>query len=172
MSQARSDSEQLRNDISTLQDEDATVALVADLRKELADLQTKTDSLESQLSSTNDFMAWHRNRHDSLTRELRQKTAEADALRTDIRSCQAAFALVLEASKTPSVIESQIDGEFEGWEGETVFKLMNGQIWQQASYDYTYHYAYMPDVLIYETSGGYKMQVDGVGETIFVTRIR
>ena len=30
-----------------------------------------------------------------------------------------------------SVIESKIDGEFEGWEGDTIFKMMNGQIWQQ-----------------------------------------
>ncbi|MDR0881742.1 MAG: hypothetical protein LBP55_04270, partial [Candidatus Adiutrix sp.] len=34
-------------------------------------------------------------------------------------------------------IESQIDGTFEGWSGETVFKLTNGQIWQQSSYAYT-----------------------------------
>ena len=47
------------------------------------------------------------------------------------------------------VIESQIDGEFEGWEGDTMFKLVNGQIWQQSSYAYTYSYAYMPDVMIY-----------------------
>jgi hypothetical protein len=31
-----------------------------------------------------------------------------------------------------SVIESQIDGTFQGWSGETVFKLTNGQIWQQS----------------------------------------
>jgi hypothetical protein len=28
-------------------------------------------------------------------------------------------------------IVSRIDGPFEGWEGKTVFKLKNGQIWQQ-----------------------------------------
>ena len=27
-------------------------------------------------------------------------------------------------------IESSIDGEFEGWDGDTVVRLMNGQIWQ------------------------------------------
>ena len=30
-----------------------------------------------------------------------------------------------------SVIETQIEGEFECWEGETAVKLMNGQIWIQ-----------------------------------------
>jgi hypothetical protein len=86
------------------------------------------------------------------------------------------FALTLmsgtSAFGTPDVIESQIEGEFEGWDGETIFKLLNGQIWQQASYAYHYHYAYMPEVLIYKTSGGYKMKVEGVDETIYVRRIR
>ena len=70
------------------------------------------------------------------------------------------------------VIKSQIDGEFEGWEGETIFKLMNGQIWQQTSYDYTYHYAYMPEVEIYETTNGYILKVEDVDETIEVVRIK
>ncbi len=72
---------------------------------------------------------------------------------------------------TAAVIESQIDGEFQGWDGETIFKLLNGQIWQQSSYQYHYHYAYMPKVTIYRTDGGYKMKVDGVDQTIYVKRI-
>lgn len=69
------------------------------------------------------------------------------------------------------IIETQIDGEFEGWEGETTFKMMNGQIWQQSSYAYLYHYAYSPKVMIYKTSNGYEMKVDGVDETINVVQI-
>lgn len=70
------------------------------------------------------------------------------------------------------VIISQIDGEFEGWEGETIFRLMNGQVWQQSSYDYMYHYAYMPEVEIYETKNGYIMKVEDVEETIDVVRLK
>ena len=73
---------------------------------------------------------------------------------------------------TATVIESQIDGEFNGWEGETIFKLTNGQIWQQTSYEYMYHYAYMPNVIIYNASGGYKMKVEDVEDTINVMRIK
>ena len=73
--------------------------------------------------------------------------AELDALNGWV----AAFALKIltqtGAGPTADVIESQIDGDFEGWEGETIFKLTNGQIWQQTSYAYHYHYAFMPDVL-------------------------
>jgi hypothetical protein len=58
------------------------------------------------------------------------------------------------------VIESRIDGEYKGWEGNTIYKLRNGQIWQQSSYHYHYHYAYSPEVLIYNDSG-FKMKVVG-----------
>lgn len=59
------------------------------------------------------------------------------------------------------VIEAQIDGDFNGWEGETEYKLTNGQVWKQSTYNYVYTYAYMPDVVIYTANGGYRMQVEG-----------
>jgi hypothetical protein len=70
------------------------------------------------------------------------------------------------------VIESQIDGEFEGWEGETVVKLMNGQVWIQTEYYYHYHYAYMPDVLVYQSRSGWKMKVEGVDKAVGVEQLR
>lgn len=69
-------------------------------------------------------------------------------------------------------IESSISGDFEGWGGETVFKLDNGQIWEQAEYDYTYDYEYHPDVTIYPTSAGCRMKVEDLDETILVRRIK
>ena len=69
-------------------------------------------------------------------------------------------------------IESTISGEIEGWEGETIFKLDNGQIWQQAAYDYTYFYAYRPDVTIYQTSAGCRMKVEDETDTVLVKRIK
>ena len=33
------------------------------------------------------------------------------------------------------VIESNIDGAFEGWNGDTVYRLMNGQTWKQKEYN-------------------------------------
>lgn len=70
------------------------------------------------------------------------------------------------------VIESNIDGEFNGWDGETIFKLTNGQIWQQSAYAYTYHYAYRPKVMIINNNGRYLMQVEGVSGTIQVKRLK
>jgi hypothetical protein len=76
------------------------------------------------------------------------------------------------STKSDGVIESKIEGDFEGWEGETIFKLDNGQIWQQSSYAYTYHYAYRPDVIIYKVGSVYKMKVEGVDSTIYVRRLK
>lgn len=88
------------------------------------------------------------------------------------------------ASKAPSTttsvvrsgcspaIETTIDGEFKGWDGETIFKLSNGQIWQQSEYSYTYSYAYMPEVTIYSTAGGCKLKVEDEDEMILVKRIK
>lgn len=73
---------------------------------------------------------------------------------------------------TSNIIESSIDGEFNGWEGETVVKLINGQIWQQSSYHYEYNYEYMPDVLIYKSGIGYKMKVEGSDEDVEVKRLK
>jgi hypothetical protein len=69
-------------------------------------------------------------------------------------------------------VESTIAGEFNGWEGETIFKLDNGQIWQQVDYSYTYSYSYRPDVTIYQVSGGCRMKVEDEDETIMVKRIK
>jgi hypothetical protein len=79
---------------------------------------------------------------------------------------------VAAARSASSVIESQIDGDFEGWEGETIVKLTNGQIWQQTEYHYEYYYAYMPNVLIYRSGGGYKMKVDGTDEAVVVRQLK
>jgi hypothetical protein len=82
-------------------------------------------------------------------------------------------AKIIESQQTkPNVIESKIDGDFEGWEGETIVKLMNGQVWQQSEYYYHYHYSFMPKVLIFRSGSGYKMKVDGIERAIGVTQLR
>ena len=68
------------------------------------------------------------------------------------------------------VIESKINDEFTGWEGETTYELNNGQVWKQSHYKYTYKYAYSPNVLIYNPGGGYIMQA--AGTTAKVRRIK
>ena len=68
--------------------------------------------------------------------------------------------------------ENAIKGEFKGWEGETVVRLTNGQIWQQTEYYYYYRYAYMPEVLIYNSNNGIVMKVDGIDKAVRVQRLK
>jgi hypothetical protein len=75
-------------------------------------------------------------------------------------------------SSCSPAIESSISGEIEGWSGETIFKLDNGQTWQQSEYDYTYFYEYHPDVTIYETRAGCRMKVEDESDTVLVKRIK
>ena len=49
-----------------------------------------------------------------------------------------------------------------GWEGETIYKMDDGSIWGQSVYNYHYHYAYHPQVLIYKSqSGACHIKVEG-----------
>ena len=86
------------------------------------------------------------------------------------------YLLLAEKKKSTScdpAIETQIDGDFKGWEGETIYKLRNGQVWQQASYHYHYHYAYAPEVTLYSTADGCSMRVAGDDdEAIPVRRLK
>ena len=75
-------------------------------------------------------------------------------------------------TSSDGVVESQIDEDFEGFEGETIIKLVNGQIWQQSEYWYHYHYSFMPKVIIYKQGGTHKIKVDGIDKSVGVTRLR
>jgi hypothetical protein len=63
--------------------------------------------------------------------------------------------------RVSDIIESRIAGNFEGWQGNSTYTLANGQVWQQTTYKYEYKYAYNPEVIIYSSLGGYKMEVEG-----------
>ena len=71
-----------------------------------------------------------------------------------------------------AAMESRIDGSFDGWDGETIVKLVNGQIWQQDEDYYHDRYAYWPKVIVSRTIGGYVMHVDGVPKAVRVTRLK
>ena len=69
-----------------------------------------------------------------------------------------------------NVLESRIDGEFTGWSGETIFRLQNGQVWQQSSYAYRYKYAYSPRVVI--INGRKLALADDTSQSVRVYRVR
>jgi hypothetical protein len=69
-------------------------------------------------------------------------------------------------------LETHIKGTFRGWKNDAVFKLVNGQTWEQSKYAYRYHYAYRPAVIIIRTGSGYEMSVEGMDDTVPVKRIK
>ncbi|AIW22994.1 hypothetical protein IX92_28040 (plasmid) [Vibrio coralliilyticus] len=70
------------------------------------------------------------------------------------------------------ILHSAIAGQFNGFEGDTLFKLANGQVWKQQEYAYWYHYAYAPAVRIERVNGQYRMTVNGVAKSISVLRLK
>ncbi|MBI5426525.1 MAG: hypothetical protein HZA32_20815 [Opitutae bacterium] len=71
-------------------------------------------------------------------------------------------------------VESRLAGDYEGWTGKTVFKLENGQIWQQtggsARYDDKRH---APAVKIYPGMlGAYWLEIEGVRERVKVKPVK
>jgi hypothetical protein len=91
-----------------------------------------------------------------------QMTVKGKSLNVELLSSTPAGVTGVASRKLPPLIESRIDGPFEGWSGETIFKLENGQIWQQASYANAHSRKYRPKVVIVRTGAGYEMQVDGL----------
>jgi hypothetical protein len=67
-------------------------------------------------------------------------------------------------------IHSQLVGAFKGYHGGAIFRLTNGQVWQQRRYKYKYKYKYRPKVRIYEDQGRRMMKVDCMDEPIEVVR--
>jgi hypothetical protein len=69
------------------------------------------------------------------------------------------------------ITQSRIEGEFEGFDGDRIYTLDNGQQWQQAHYKYRYVYKYRPVARIWNDGGKYTLDVEGMGEIIQVRRM-
>lgn len=113
-----------------------------------------------------------RKAHRARKRKIRAASANTDAPKRTNSSPTRIYPRPSISAPVQSVIESQIEDEFEGWEGETIIKLTNGQIWQQSEYYYHYMYAYRPDVLIYNSGTGWKMQVKGIEKAVRVENLK
>jgi len=93
---------------------------------------------------------------------LRYTAGESEILRVDNEE-------VREAQKDFEVV-SRISGDFSGWDGETVFRLENGQVWRQRLRGrYFYSGPPQPEVRITRNYlGFYKITVVETGKSIGV----
>jgi hypothetical protein len=64
-------------------------------------------------------------------------------------------------------MRSKVEGEWYGWDGDTIVRLANGTVWRQTQYFYRYQYKYRPDVIL----DGNLMLVAGMPKAIRVRRI-
>lgn len=72
-----------------------------------------------------------------------------------------------------AIISSQIDGEFKGWTGSTVFRLKNGQVWRQRISGRYWYKAEDPAVEIKKNMlGFYQMKVVATGKSVGVSRVQ
>jgi hypothetical protein len=112
------------------------------------------DSLSpAQLESLNTWLV----RYTAGEAEVLQQTNEA----------------VREAEKELEIV-ARLDEDFEGWEGKTLFRLDNGQIWKQRNDGrYRYRGPAKPGVRIDKNwLGFYKMTLIDEDRSIGVTRVR
>lgn len=70
-------------------------------------------------------------------------------------------------------VSARIVGRFEGWRGETVFKLDNGQVWKQRLKGRHDANLESPEVLITRNwLGHYRMEIVASGRSVGVERIK
>ncbi len=80
--------------------------------------------------------------------------------------------LSAETRGEPARVESNIVGHFTGWNGNTVFKLANGQVWKQADSSSFDTNLQDPPVVIKRLGFGYLLTLTGHGSTVFVKRVQ
>ncbi len=70
-------------------------------------------------------------------------------------------------------IKTRIAGEFTGWDGDTVFRLQNGQIWKQRLEGRWHYRADSPEVELHKNLMGFwVLKVVETGKSIGVKRLQ
>ncbi|MGH8398415.1 MAG: hypothetical protein ACRETA_09260 [Gammaproteobacteria bacterium] len=165
----------------------ATVPVPSGAPRDVRDLITVTEFNQTGLDklSPDDLKAfnfWLNRYLGSRTQTAPATTAQAVSPLTTAPASTAPSAVAnfgadtmtpKETSETPTRIETRIAGTFSGWTGDTIFKLENGQVWQQAATGfYTDVKLEHPQVVIKKLAFGYLLTLPGQGETVFVRRIK
>ncbi len=126
-----------------------------------------------EMNSLNAWLNQYLNSHSVTTSPPPAAGPPSAAAPAGIASFGAETMPPKELPQEPNRIESRIAGLFTGWTGDTVFKLENGQVWQQAATGYyTNVQLDHPQVVIKKLSFGYLLTLPGHGQTVFVRRIK
>lgn len=74
-------------------------------------------------------------------------------------------------SQSPDQITTRIPGVFLGWNGNTVFRFENGQVWTQSGPGMFTTHLENAQVVIKKLAFGYLLTIQGQVETVFIRRI-
>ena len=66
------------------------------------------------------------------------------------------------------ITQSQIKEHFYGFDDNMEFQLLNGQIWKQIEFNFSPHFALMPQVTIYILNNMYFININGRNEFVKV----
>lgn len=92
-----------------------------------------------------------------------------DWLRGRLKRVEEAARASAAPAEPPAEIRSRIDGDFAGWDGDTVFRLKNGQVWEQRTGGRWRHRARDPEVVITRNLlGFYRMELVDEGRSVGV----
>ena len=76
------------------------------------------------------------------------------------------------SSETGDIIESNISGMWNGWQGDTIVKLVNGQIWEQTGLALSLSLGLGSEVFIFKKDNIYYMQIEDEDDPVAVQRLR
>ncbi len=110
-------------------------------------------------------------------RALKTDSSDSPKVEVEQKSPQQRFGqeqLIVEPkADVPESIASRINGNFRGWTGNTVFRLENGQVWQQrVGGKYRSPSRTNPEVVVERGRFGYYLKVVETGRSVGVKRIR
>lgn len=77
---------------------------------------------------------------------------------------------LVKIKKLDIITKSSISSEFKGFQMGNVYKLSNGQNWEQWDATIQISIKIMPRVVIFSSSGTYKMKVEGIEKVVSVRR--
>ena len=68
------------------------------------------------------------------------------------------------------ITQSELDGNCKGWDGETTFKLCNGEVWEQAAFRVRHLYLSSPAVRVWRLGDASLLELEGSRELLPVKR--
>ncbi|HRK15581.1 MAG TPA: hypothetical protein PK490_14975 [Prosthecobacter sp.] len=98
-----------------------------------------------------------------------ERRLETAARRGNLHAAAALAGIPMAAG---GVMESFLDGPFQGFQNGRVFRLTNGTLWEQQEMKSSLGGGLVNKVMILQTSEGTFMQLDGSGERVRVRQVR